>query len=113
MGAMARKIHREIIEVAKNRGCIYDSDLADIASLSEHLPEDRGLIFVILDNISRFEYLAGRPLLTAVVIGESTDMPGVGFFDLAKRLGEYDGNGHEIYWRKELRSVHNYWARRG
>ena len=113
MGAKARTIYNEIIEVAKNRDCIYDTDLAHLASLSEYSTEDRALVFVILDNISRLEYLSGRPLLTAVVIGEFTDMPGSGFFDLAQKLGEYDGNDRELYWRKELRSVHNYWARRG
>ena len=113
MGATARTIYNEIIEVAKNRDCIYDSDLANIASLSEYSPDDRGLIFIILDNISRAEYLLGRPLLTAVVIGKTTDMPGVGFFDLAQKLGEYDGDDRLLYWRKELRRVHNYWARRG
>lgn len=113
MGATAQTIYSEIVEVAKNRDCIYDSELASLASLSEYSSDDQGLIFIILDNISRFEYLSGRPLLTAVVIGKYTDMPGVGFFDLAKKLGEYDGNNHERYWHKELRRVHNYWARRG
>ena len=113
MGATARTIYNEIVQVAKNRDCIYDYDLADAASLCEHSPNDRGLIFVILDNINRLEYLSGRPLLTAVVIGESTDLPGVAFFDLAKRLGEYDGGDHERYWHEELRRVHDYWARRG
>lgn len=109
MGAMANTIYKEIVAVAKKRDCIYDSDLA---SLDEFSPDDQGLVFVILDNISRFEYLAGRPLLTAVVIGEHTDMPGVGFFDLAHKLGEYDGNNYVRYWRKELRRVHDYWASR-
>lgn len=113
MGATARTIYNEIVQVAKKRDCIYDSDLASAASLSEYSPDDRGLIFVILDNINRLEYLSGRPLLTAVVIGESTEMPGAGFFDLAKRLGEYDGDDHELYWHKELRRVHDYWSRRG
>lgn len=113
MGVMANTIYNEIVAVAKKRDCIYDSDLTNLASLDEFSPDDRGLVFVILDNINRLEYLSGRPLLTAVVIGEYTDMPGVGFFDLAKRLGEYDGNDHEIYWHKELRRVHDYWSRRG
>lgn len=113
MGAMADTIYKEIVAVAKKRDCIYDSDLANLASLDERSPDDQGLVFVILDNISRFEYLAGRPLLTAVVIGEHTDMPSVGFFDLAHKLGEYDGGNYERYWRKELRRVHDYWSARG
>ena len=74
--------------------------------------EDRNRIASILDGISTVEHRSGRPLLSAVVIRKDTNIPGQGFFSLAKKLGLYNGDD-TLYWVEELRHVHKYWSQLG
>jgi hypothetical protein len=64
-----------------------------------------------LDEVNRLEHAAGRRLLSAVVIGEETGMPGSGFFVCARELGVYSGKDDLAFWISELKRVHDYWSR--
>ena len=104
-------IHEELIRVAKNLRVVNYSDVAPLAGLNMESPEDRNQIADILDAISRAEHRAEKPLLSAVVIRRDKNMPGAGFFNLARRLGLH-GTGDDFqYWLQELRRVHDYWSK--
>ena len=97
-----REVYGELIAIAR-RG--ETANYSDIAFLAEDYPH----LFRILDRINRHEHRAGRPLLSAVVVG-SQGMPGRGFFELARTLGLYVGDGETQYWSEELERVHKRWA---
>lgn len=107
-------MHKEIFEklkaVAKAGQITHYSDIAPLAGLDMSLQEDRNKIAIILDEISTFEHHQGHPLLSAVVIHKEDNMPGQGFFSLAKRLGLYKGEDDFLFFIQELRRVHDYWS---
>lgn len=98
-----QEIYEELITIARRGQTV---DYSDMVSLAQGYPH----LFRVLDRINSYEHRAGRPLLSAVVVG-AKGMPGHGFFDLARTLGLYIGDGDEEYWREELERVHNQWAR--
>ena len=103
-----------MIAVAVRRRVIAYSDLvAEIRSLdlepqSEHLAH-------MLGEISTAEHEAGRGMLTVVVVHKDGDqMPGPGFFQLARSLG-HETRDREAFWIGELETVYGAWSasRRG
>ena len=111
MLAETQAIREELLRVAKNGSYINYSDIAPLAGLNMELAHDRNQIADILDGISQAEHEAGRPLLSAVVIRRDMNMPGHGFFALARRLGLHRQGDNLEYWLAELRRAHDYWAR--
>ncbi len=106
-----KAIRDKILSVAKAKGTINYSEIAPLAQLDMSRELDRQRIGSILDDISRAEHLAGRPLLSAVVIRRDTNNPGTGFFELARELGLLSANEErDEYWVKELNRVHQHWS---
>ncbi len=106
----AQDIHEELLRVAKTGGYVNYSDVAPLAGLNMELAHDRNQIARILDGISQSEHDAGRPLLSAVVVRKDENIPGNGFFALAKRLGLHTGGDNLDFCLAELRRVHDHWA---
>ena len=105
MDAGMKAVYEEIIEIAKNDDVITYSELA---SRTDNAPTGIG---PILDRINNIERCEGRPMLSAVVISKSRNIPGAGFFKLAKKLGlQSDDEGNVKFWLKEIRRVHDYWG---
>ena len=114
MLAERQAIHERLIEVAQGaqeKGYVYYSDVAPMAGLNMDSPGDRNEIAAILDGISQAEHDAGRPLLSAVVIRRDENMPGTGFFTLARALGLHTEGDNLDFWLAELRRVHDYWSK--
>jgi hypothetical protein len=81
----------------------------DDAESGEHIPHELGQL---CGEISEDEYLAGCPLLSAVVINQDKDSPGEGFFDLARSLNLFRGRGESAgteYWLQEFERVCDFW----
>ena len=64
MDADTRAIYDELCRVARNGGTTYYSKIAPLIGLSHRSPR----ISHILESISRYEHLANKPLLSAVVV---------------------------------------------
>ncbi|GAB5407309.1 MAG: hypothetical protein Aurels2KO_55400 [Aureliella sp.] len=65
----------------------------------------------ILGEITEDEYLAGRPLLSAIATKSNEIRPGDGFCRLAKVLGRQNEKTNDLdFWIKELAAVRAYWA---
>ena len=60
-----------------------------------------------LDQTMREDVAAGRPMIAALVISRSGDMPRQGFFDLAVALGRFpeDPGQHRAAWEAECAAV--------
>ena len=111
MDANVNIIYQELVRVAADGDITYYSDIAPLVGLDMNFPDDRNQISNILGEISRREYEGGRPLLSAVVILRNENIPGEGFFNLARGLELYDEDNDMKFWIQELRRVHDYWAK--
>ena len=107
--AAKAEARRAMIAVATRQGVIYYSDLvAEICSIN--LEPQSPQLAHMLGEISTEEHEAGRGLLTVVVVHKSGDqMPGPGFFELARSLG-HDTTDREAFWVGELAREHRIWS---
>lgn len=107
--AAKEEARQAIMEVASDGGLIFYSDLVkqirscDLEPYGEPLAKMRG-------EISTEEDLAGRGLLTAVVVRKEDGRPGRGFFDkLARDRGRAfldTEAGRDRFWVEELERVY-------
>ena len=109
MDANTQAIYDELRRVAKDGSITRYSHIAPLAKLNMDLPQDRSRIADILDDISRSEHGSVRPLLSAVVIRIDTNIPGQGFFNLAKSLSLPGADDDVQFWVKEVQRVHDHW----
>ena len=106
---MNQAIYDRLIETAQAEDVTYYSEIAPLAGLDMDSEPDRDRISQLLGEISTFEYQHGRPLLSAAVIHFEDNMPGRGFFTLARQLGfSWQGRDY-MFFAKELRRVHDHW----
>ncbi|MFF2203932.1 hypothetical protein [Streptomyces sp. NPDC058145] len=66
-------------------------------------------LFPLLGNVSRYEVLHGRPMLSALVVAQETRVPGPGFVELARHL-ELPVRDPDAYWEEELSEVIRFWS---
>ena len=100
---------RAMMAVAAREGVIYYPDLvAEIRSIDLE-PQSQQLAHM-LGKISTEEHEAGRGMRTVVVVHKFGDqMPGPGFFELARSLG-HDTRDREAFWVGELAKAHRMWS---
>ena len=108
---MNDELYQKLIEVAKNTDTVTYEEIREIAGVgSFDSPGNRVLIGAILEQLSAHEHNEGRPLLSAVVILKDENIPGEGFFTLAKKLELMDEEGDRLgFFVRELGRVHDYW----
>ena len=107
---MNQSIYDELKKVAKKQSYVIYTDIAPLANLDMDSPADRDEIGRLLGEISEAEHAAGAPMLSAVVIQKDNNIPGRGFFTLAKQLGVYDGSDDFKFFVSELTRVYQYWS---
>jgi hypothetical protein len=97
--------------LARERGTITYSDLSQqLHNIT--IPHNDPAMAVMLDEISTEEFKAGRGMLSVIVVHKTGDqIPGPGFFKLAKSLGR-KVTDKETFWIDELSAVHGYWSAR-
>ena len=108
----AKKEATDLMAARANvRGMIPYSELVrGIRSIRLEAHDKR--LFHMLGEISTDEDVAGRGMLSVVVVHKVGDMqPGPGFFELAEQLGR-DTSDILKCWVEELRKVHGYWSGR-
>lgn len=106
---MNQEIYERLKDVSKKGRVTYYSEIAPLAGLDMSYPADRAKIGELLGEISTFENEQGHPMLSTVVVYRQYNMPGPGFFKLARWLGIYRGDDDFLFFIRELRKVHDYW----
>ena len=106
---MHQQIYEKLKSVAINVETAYYNEVAPLANLDMSKPDHRTKLGKILCEISEYEHEQKRPMLSAVVILKDKNMPGKGFFDLARELGKYKDKDDFRFFLKELVKVHDYW----
>ena len=94
---------------ARQRRTIAYSEFAKEIHSIQFEPHDFRL-FGLLGEISTEESTAGRGMLSALVVVKEENIPGSGFFELAKQLG-YDTKDHDTFWAEEVNRVYAAWNR--
>ena len=108
---MNELIYERLKMTAAARGTTVYGELGPLIGLDMDLPAARTQLGNLLGEISTFEHKHGRPLLSVIVVHKKEDqMPGSGFFTLAKRLGIYEGKDNLGFFVKELKRVHEHWS---
>ena len=112
-----KNIRHTLIECAKQRGhTISYTEIGKLAELNMDNIADRNRLAEILGDISSSEHDAGRPLLSVLVVhggDDSTQMPGKGFFNLARGASEMKPEDDELaFFIQELNRVNDYWSKR-
>lgn len=65
----------------------------------------------MLGEVSEQTHLAGKPMLSALIINQQLGIPGAGFFELAVLLGKLPDGANDqdkkAFWKKELAAIYN------
>lgn len=102
--------YEELKQVARQQRTTTYSDIAPLAGLDMANQADRDKMREILGKISTYEHQNGRPMLTAVVVRREDNIPGDGFFELARHLGlMMKGDDRLAFFARELTRVLHAW----
>jgi len=108
-----KRIYEKLKELAQSGKIIHYRELAILLGMPFETSDDRNKLYDKLYEISRFEVKNKRPMLSILVVHEksfdSSQMPGEGFFHLAKELGVWKGIGKNKFFSDEIRKVWEYW----
>ena len=107
---MSERLYLRLVEAAKARSLVTYREAAELVGLDAREPEQRAELSQLLRAISLHEHEQGRPLLSAVVVSQDTQIPGRGFFRLMRSLGLGDHEDDEVLFERELSRVHEHWS---
>jgi hypothetical protein len=110
--AVHQEIYERLKETAKNGELITYGEIAPLADLNMESQGDRTKMGELLGEISTYEHEHGRPMLSALVVLSGIGYPGEGFYNLARYLGLYHGQGEFAdmeFFVQEVKKVHQYW----
>jgi len=66
-------------------------------------------LFPMLGNVSRHELRMGRPLLSVLVVSKETQVPGKGFYGMARGLG-LSVQDEDAFFESQLAAVRAFWS---
>ena len=108
--AAKREATIALTDRAKLRGMMAYSELIRYITTIHFDAYDQRL-FDLLGQISKSEEMAGRGMLSAIVVHKTGDMePGPGFFELAAQLGRKTSDRTKC-WVEEIKRVYKHWAK--
>ena len=88
------ELRNELIRLARVGRIVTYGEIAPRYGLDMALSQDRNTISRLLDEISE---------------SSNDGFPGGGFYQMAERLGLFDGTDRVAFFVEELRRVHLYW----
>src|SRR5262249_51993210 len=106
-------VYEKLVQVAKARTTITYTALASVAdiTLAGSGDDEMKTLGFVLDEIADQEIAAGRPLLPAVVVKKSDNMPGAGLFIYARKKGlQKKKTDNLTFFAEELKRVYAYWS---
>ena len=108
---MNERLYNEIRKVANGKSKTSYKDVASSCDIPFKTSNDRKTFFKELNEICIFENSNKRPMICSVVVKKSDGMPGDGFFELARKLGVWDGKTEkERFIENETKKVWKYWS---
>jgi len=108
------RIYSMLIRAAQQRGFVTDGDVAEVMGIACEGRRKSGSTARMLELISSRERRSGRPMLSAVVISESSHKPLRTFHKAANNLGLLPSGltkqQQEAFWMAELERVFDEWS---
>jgi hypothetical protein len=99
------------VQAARAGQFVFYGELAEELGLDIDLLAHRVELQRVLDEISREELAAGRPLLSAICVQPSDHLPGHGFLVLGEELGLTDPADDEVtFGIRQIKAVHAEWS---
>ncbi len=101
-----------LINAAHSRGLLTYTGIAHLTGLSPVGQSMGKQVGHLIGEISEDEHLAGRPLLSALVVDKIDGMPSFGFFNLARKLGllkSTSKNAEREFRRKQQTALFECW----
>lgn len=102
----------ELVRAAQYRGLTTYPDIALIMGLpvtGSRMGKETGHC---IGEISEDEVIAGRPMLSALVVKTHGEKPAPGFFNFARQLGRMKpGEDEQQFWEKERDAAYTAWRR--
>jgi hypothetical protein len=117
LNEIEEKVREKLIEIAQKQANITYQKLSDECKLGLDMsnPDHNNQLAHILGDISVDEHLNKRRMLSAVVFRSDTNMPGEGFFNLAKELGKLKTYAKEKdkldFFVSELKELYAFWKK--
>jgi hypothetical protein len=106
-----QRVFAELVRAAEYRGLTTYQHLAVIMGLPLQGNLMGSRLGQILGEIVDDEIAAGRPTLSAVVVG-TNGRAGAGFFAYAQEKGRYvEGQNKDEFWAAECEAVYEAWQR--
>ncbi|MCK4273762.1 MAG: hypothetical protein KAW90_02635 [Dehalococcoidales bacterium] len=99
-------IYEKLKEVARERTLTNYTEIGLLVDLEPH----NSVLWGMLDDINHYERRKGRHMLSAVVISQTENKPGSGFFECARNLGVFRGGNELLFWINELNRVWDDWS---
>ena len=104
-------IYERLIQAAKEKRFVTYSEIA--AAIGLGLTDSAGLnkLSILLEEIADHEINAGRPLLVAIIVSDTNNMPGGGLFSYAKRKGLMKAKDKDklAFFLTEAKKAHEFW----
>lgn len=110
-------VYNKLIKIAKKGGIISYQDISSQCNLKLNMQNisDRNKLAGLLGDISIFEVNNNRHMLSVVVINQTENKSGSGFFELAEQLGLYNGSNNDFqrekFFSDELNKCYDYWKK--
>ncbi len=103
--ALALRVRANLARRGADDPFITYQSLASALGLSQ--PGAIRKVAVALETSMREDVAAGRPMIAALVISRTSDMPQRGFFDMAVALGRFPAEPylHRAAWQAECAAV--------
>jgi hypothetical protein len=107
------EIYELLVQIARKESRVTYSEVVERLN-SVRLEPDSHAFHAMLGDVSRRAFDEGGPLLSAVVVGKETQVPGAGFASLARGLGYKVPEGRDaeaIFGADQLKLVHEWWRK--
>lgn len=97
------EVRARVIQAAKDGRILNYSELET----------SRGVYGRYLGQLSKEEFDAGHPPISAIVVGKENQRPGEGFYPFMREIGfSQPGEKDEDVWQRAVAAVHDFWRGR-
>ncbi len=108
------RVYALLIQAAEQRRTVTYGQIAEIMGLPPAGNLMGSMVGVMLGLVTETEHRCARPMLSAVVVSSTNQMPGSGFYGLAEANGSIPpGASNEdkrAFWQKERDRVYEEWS---
>jgi len=108
------RVYALLIDAAEQKKTVTYGEIAAIMGLPPSGQHTGNVVSIMLRLISGSEHDADRPMLSAMAVSSTNQMPGSGFYAMAERYGltspDASREEKQSFWRAQRDSVYEVWS---